>query len=1488
MSGRVDQRTLHDLNHNDFPLVCTWELFLTLLDRTISQLDRKDFHSKSPSDLVDFKTFRHKYWPHFPPDVTRGIPPQLVFSEIMGVIKGSNYTCENLGFLQARDYENLSVRIAPNVTSREARVRVFRMFEMYEKLKQQAGNVDTVDWVVCLLRKLRTNPNLRSYLASRVDEFYIDEVQDLRCVDIALLLTLGNDPRAFHFGGDTAQGISQDAVFRFQDVKALFHRCFRRWIASTGQKDMAQPQMFTLNRNYRSHQGILSLASTVMDLLWRSFPDTVDKLEPEVGTLIGPAPILFQACDASILRQCGSEGSPDNELLFGAEQVIITRDENGKADLIQTIGHTALILTILQAKGMEFDDVILWNFLSTTPDAVGWRNLQNSMREESSNFDTVKHTGLCSELKHLYVAITRARVRFLMIESSEEASQSFIRLMNKTSSSKVLEVTSPAHDDFNNKIKALEPRRSDDPHRWCANGEDMMARALYKEACLCFRRAGQSLKESRATAFLQEVEGEELAARGEQLGSRKKFEESAKAFQEMNSISDAARLLIRLDRLEDAAELWYTKGDFEQAAALFEKALNYERASESWHSHRDYNKAVACLQHGALFDRLVMYLDSNKALLTERDILRHRPAIKHLLNKRKIQEGSRRAAIGLLGSVTDQEKFYIDYDMTDSLVDLYREQHETTKLLNMLIKLDRLEEALHLGSAVAIEDQFLAVQLPKIRSVVWVDRINRRSSEIAKLVVGEGGDPWNDAYNILHSWDHSGSQEQILRMEVGSVVRQFLCLYTTLNMEKVTSPMKYDQLPFDLLSQTVKIVKSQQSGSYAAFSEGVSLLCGVLRGFDLLQALTLRAWSPLRETHQIPHDDNSVTKAAVRWTTHQVTRAMMRVHELAKELYRKKWPTRCNFFLVTGRCNFRYENSGCSNVHEHVMPSAYAAYLEDLLKMTKVLCEMTPLYHQWAMPEDVSTRFLRARGYWVTRLFLALSYVSGFEQDSAVLKQVTRKIRTDQSIRVVASCMEEHLLFKSRSEWNLQCSLGYVFEQLDSAAHLGENVKRGLIRRTGQLVEHQYQSVYAAMVALEQLQMHVTSGDAVQYFHALSAYISGPRGINKMLWTDFEALHCHVSVFEGIALYLLMRMSQSSIAIPRSWLDLQLSDILHRNDLTKLPTYEQRAVFRDALVMLLQSLNKLVHWLDLPEHAGQKIVACNREYPRRLLKPRIRQLLAIILCNLYSLYPQDIIRNPGQGTVRALEFQLVTSRYLDHIAGNLADLRSKLLASFARYHGKDALMILIVVDVHVHPLTAFQQSNKLGIERLSQIRTRFAFIKPSIDASTSDDDQMAKESKAALCIQKHWRKFLPLLKARKMFADTLLGRIITKIITMAETADLKVRSILFSWGVDCLAQLGPLGSSISDMKRRALSILEEADVKDSEALDSVLEGVGKMEEGLKLHYERLTDEVLDFLTRLGDWQWLEELLKGQLEQMSREERELGRLLEVFNGMAKGS
>jgi ATP-dependent exoDNAse (exonuclease V) beta subunit len=52
---------------------------------------------------------------------------------------------------------------------------------------------------------------------------------------------------------------------------------------------------------------------------------------------------------------------------FGTERVILVRDEQTQHDLQEKVEDTALVLTILQSKGMEFEDVFLYNFFGTSP-----------------------------------------------------------------------------------------------------------------------------------------------------------------------------------------------------------------------------------------------------------------------------------------------------------------------------------------------------------------------------------------------------------------------------------------------------------------------------------------------------------------------------------------------------------------------------------------------------------------------------------------------------------------------------------------------------------------------------------------------------------------------------------------------------------------------------------------------------------------------------------------------------------------------------------------------------------------------------------------------------------------------------------------------------------------------------------------------------------------------------------------------------------------
>ena len=73
-------------------------------------------------------------------------------------------------------------------------------------------------------------------------------------------------------------------------------------------------------------------------------------------------------------------------------------------------------------------DVLLYNFFGSSPLKNKWRVLYEYMKEQDlldstspnfPHFNESKHNILCSELKQLYVAVTRTRQRLWICESSE-------------------------------------------------------------------------------------------------------------------------------------------------------------------------------------------------------------------------------------------------------------------------------------------------------------------------------------------------------------------------------------------------------------------------------------------------------------------------------------------------------------------------------------------------------------------------------------------------------------------------------------------------------------------------------------------------------------------------------------------------------------------------------------------------------------------------------------------------------------------------------------------------------------------------------------------------------------------------------------------------------------------------------------------------------------------------------------------------------------
>ena len=81
----------------------------------------------------------------------------------------------------------------------------------------------------------------------------------------------------------------------------------------------------------------------------------------------GPKPVLLPSCqvsDLALLLQSNKREASAIE--FGAHQVIIVQTDEAKKSLPEAL-RAGIVLTVFEAKGLEFDDVLLYNFFKDSP-----------------------------------------------------------------------------------------------------------------------------------------------------------------------------------------------------------------------------------------------------------------------------------------------------------------------------------------------------------------------------------------------------------------------------------------------------------------------------------------------------------------------------------------------------------------------------------------------------------------------------------------------------------------------------------------------------------------------------------------------------------------------------------------------------------------------------------------------------------------------------------------------------------------------------------------------------------------------------------------------------------------------------------------------------------------------------------------------------------------------------------------------------------------
>ncbi|NXI89977.1 TRNK1 protein, partial [Psophia crepitans] len=552
-----------------------------------------------PRTFVTYDVFANELWPK----MIKGkslYNPALVWKEIKSFLKGSFEALSCFGGkLTEEQYKKLGRKRSPNFT--EDRSEIYHLFCLYQQIRSQRGYFDEEDLLYNLSQRLS---KLRE-LPWSIHEFYGDEIQDFTQAELALLMRCINDPNTMFLTGDTAQSIMKGVAFRFSDLRSLFHYASKNSM-NKKQRVRKPKRIYQLYQNYRSHSGILRLAAGVVDLLQHYFPESFDRLPKDCGLFDGPKPTVLESCSVSdlaiLLRGNKRKTQP---IEFGAHQVVLVANETAKEKIPEELS-LALVLTVYEAKGLEFDDVLLYNFFtdseaskewkiisSYAPDSdvqVGSKLLIEMPLEDSTGmqkrtpFNVEMYKMLNGELKQLYTAITRARVNlWIFDEDSDKRAPAFKYFIKR---------------EFVQVVKADEKKDLDDsmfaktstPEEWIAQGDYYAKHQFWEVAAKCYQKGGAAEKSKLALAHdaVLKVHSKKSSPREKQM----EYMTLAKTYLECGEPKLSLKCLFQSKEFRLCAELCKKLGKMKDAAVYYQKSQCYKEASECYEEIEEFDLAI--------------------------------------------------------------------------------------------------------------------------------------------------------------------------------------------------------------------------------------------------------------------------------------------------------------------------------------------------------------------------------------------------------------------------------------------------------------------------------------------------------------------------------------------------------------------------------------------------------------------------------------------------------------------------------------------------------------------------------------------------------------------------------------------------------------------------------------------------------------------------------------------------------------------------------
>ncbi|XP_044860938.1 LOW QUALITY PROTEIN: TPR and ankyrin repeat-containing protein 1 [Mauremys mutica] len=583
-------------------------------------------HSREndPRVFVTYDVFANEMWPKMMKG-KNSYNPALVWKEIKSFLKGSfeALSCPQ-GKLTEEEYKKLGRKRSPNF--KEDRSEIYRLFCLYQQIRSQRGYFDEEDVLYNLSQRL----SKLEELPWSIHELYGDEIQDFTQAELALLMKCINDPNAMFLTGDTAQSIMKGVAFRFSDLRSLFHYASKNSVDKKQYVVRKPKRIYQLYQNYRSHSGILHLASGVVDLLQYYFPESFDRLPRDSGLFDGPKPTVLESCSVSdlaiLLRGNKRKTQP---IEFGAHQVILVANEMVKDKIPEELS-LALVLTIYEAKGLEFDDVLLYNFFTDSEAYKEWKIISSftpssdSLGESKLVIETPLEKNIATqsrslvlnpemykmlngELKQLYTAITRARVNLWIFDENSDKRAPAFKYFIKREFVQVVKIDE--NKDFDDSMFV----KTSTPEEWIAQGEYYAKHQCWKVAAKCYQKGGAIEKEKLALAHdaVLNVQSKKSSPKEKQMD----YMYLAKTYLECGEPKLSLKCLIYAKEFQLCAALCEKLGKIKDAAYFYKRSQCYRDASRCYERIQEFDLALKMCCHEELYEEAAILVERYEEIL---------------------------------------------------------------------------------------------------------------------------------------------------------------------------------------------------------------------------------------------------------------------------------------------------------------------------------------------------------------------------------------------------------------------------------------------------------------------------------------------------------------------------------------------------------------------------------------------------------------------------------------------------------------------------------------------------------------------------------------------------------------------------------------------------------------------------------------------------------------------------------------------------------